>query len=69
MFQRPVTLPTRRPSTPFLATAAVGFGVGAAALVGMVWYGRHHRGRLDASGLLGLAPRAGSTPAAVPATG
>ncbi|SHN02833.1 HAD-superfamily subfamily IB hydrolase, TIGR01490 [Cryptosporangium aurantiacum] len=58
VFRRPVTLPTRfvRPSTPVLATAAVGFGVGAAALAGMVWYGRH-RGRSDSSRLSRLAQR------------
>jgi HAD superfamily hydrolase (TIGR01490 family) len=45
LFRRPVTLPTRftRPSTPVLATAALGFGVGAAALAGLVWYGRHSK--------------------------
>ena len=72
VFRRPVTLPTRfvRPSTPVLATAAVGFGVGAAALAGMVWYGRH-RSRVDGSGLLRLAQGTGggAKPAAVPATG
>lgn len=53
VFRRPVTLPTRfvRPSTPVLATAAVGFGVGAAALAGMVWYGRH-RGRAQSTKLV-----------------
>lgn len=69
VFRRPVTLPTRfvRPSTPVLATAVVGFGVGAAALAGMVWYGRH-RGRLDAPGLA-RQPGGRPAPAAVPATG
>jgi HAD superfamily hydrolase (TIGR01490 family) len=69
VFRRPVTLPTRfvRPSTPVLATAAVGFGVGAAALAGMVWYGRHHRGRVDGSGQLRLSQR--QRPATAPAAG
>jgi len=66
-FRRPVTLPTRfvRPSTPILATAAVGFGVGAAALAGMVWYGRH-RGRGDVAGWLRLAQRIGAINAKSP---
>ncbi len=44
-FRRPVTLPTRfiRPSAPMLATAAV--GVGAAAVAGLVLYGRYRRAR------------------------
>ena len=72
VFRRPVTLPTRfvRPSTPILATAAVGFGVGAAALAGLVWYGRH-RGRNGTAGSTRLAQRGssvnGSSPSKVSA--
>jgi HAD superfamily hydrolase (TIGR01490 family) len=46
-FRRPVALRRRfahlsRPSTPMIATAAVGMG---AAVAGLVWYGRYRRGR------------------------
>jgi HAD superfamily hydrolase (TIGR01490 family) len=47
-FRRPVALRRRfsylsRPSTPVLATAAV--GVSLIAVAGLVWYGRYRRGR------------------------
>jgi HAD superfamily hydrolase (TIGR01490 family) len=47
-FRRPVALRRRfsylsRPSTPVLATAAV--GVSLVAVAGLVWYGRYRRGR------------------------
>jgi HAD superfamily hydrolase (TIGR01490 family) len=55
VFRRPVALPTRfnRPPTPVLATAAVGFGVGAAAIAGAVWYGRHRSRKQDAGPVFG----------------